>query len=59
MYDRRRVIEEIGIITRQERYYLSVLRREGYLKPIYKKCNEKFRVFYTYRPKALSFSEIS
>ena len=55
VYDRRRVKEEIGITTRQERYYLSILRREEYLKPIYKKCSEKVRVFYTYRSKVLSF----
>ena len=55
VYDRRRVREELGITSRQERYYLEKLRREGYLKRVLIKRYGKIRVYYTYTPRAISF----
>ena len=55
VYDRRRVREELGITSRQERYYLRELRREGYLKQLLIKRNGIVRVYYTYTPRAISF----
>jgi len=55
IYDRKRVREELGITSRQERYYLRSLRRRNYLKEIIKFDNGRVRIFYTYTPKALEF----
>ena len=56
LYDRRRVREELGITSRQERYYLRELRREGYLKRVLIKQRGKVRVYYTYSPHIRVFS---
>ena len=55
IYDRRRVREELGITTRQERYYLKALRKLNYLKGLVKFDNGGARLFYTYTPRALKF----
>jgi len=55
VFDRGKVRRELGITGRQERYYLSFLEKEGYLRCIPQKSGGKIHVLYAYTEKSLSF----